>query len=374
MYRIEIKPGEENVFRTIEELATAIRNGLVTPRARIFHNASQKWLPIEFHPHYKKALQLPKTNSGESPAVSVKPVEPIRAREPLVVHELVEVDEPPPPRPTEPVKPVEPAKLVEAPRPAPKTREIEIVYTPPIEAKATAPAPVHAPPAAAPKHAAPKSVADKPLPTKPVTIEPVPVAYSSSPVAELPPVDFYESSAVESLIPVASASKARAASSRRRPMVLGSAVAVLVAGAYVVLSGAMPAHQAVADNGSRTEVAQNVSEPAHESTVASSATPDSSMKRRLASAPTPGSGPTFGPRPAPAPKHQTVASIGAMPAPAAPAPKDSVAPIEPAPVDVDVSVPAVPSADSLAPVVTTDSTAIGRILRAVGAKGGSNSR
>ena len=71
MYRIEVKPGEESVFRTIEELATAIRNGLVTPRARIFHNASQKWLPIEFHPHYKKALQLPKTNSRERPAVVV---------------------------------------------------------------------------------------------------------------------------------------------------------------------------------------------------------------------------------------------------------------------------------------------------------------
>ena len=71
MYRIEVKPGEESVFRTIEELATAIRNGLVTPRARIFHNASQKWLPIEFHPHYKKALQIPKTNSGETPAVVV---------------------------------------------------------------------------------------------------------------------------------------------------------------------------------------------------------------------------------------------------------------------------------------------------------------
>ena len=59
MYRIEVSPGEETVLRTIEELATAIRNGLVTPRSRVYHNASQKWLPIEFHPHYKKALALP---------------------------------------------------------------------------------------------------------------------------------------------------------------------------------------------------------------------------------------------------------------------------------------------------------------------------
>ena len=56
MYRIELAPGEETVFRTIEELAVAVRNGLVTTRCRIYHNASQKWLPIEFHPHYKKAL------------------------------------------------------------------------------------------------------------------------------------------------------------------------------------------------------------------------------------------------------------------------------------------------------------------------------
>ena len=59
MYRIELAPGEETVFRTLEELATAVHNGVVTPRARIYHTASQKWLPIEFHPHYKKALESP---------------------------------------------------------------------------------------------------------------------------------------------------------------------------------------------------------------------------------------------------------------------------------------------------------------------------
>jgi hypothetical protein len=35
-----------------------VRNGLVSARCRIYHNATQKWLPIEFHPHYKKALEL----------------------------------------------------------------------------------------------------------------------------------------------------------------------------------------------------------------------------------------------------------------------------------------------------------------------------
>ena len=58
MYRIELVPGEVTVFRTVEELATGVRNGLITPKARIYHSASDKWLPIEFHPHYKQALEL----------------------------------------------------------------------------------------------------------------------------------------------------------------------------------------------------------------------------------------------------------------------------------------------------------------------------
>src|SRR5215212_4260714 len=76
MYRIELAPGEETVFRTIEELAVAVRNGLVTPRCRIYHNASQKWLPIEFHPHYKQALALPAARLAE--ATAPKPSTPPR--------------------------------------------------------------------------------------------------------------------------------------------------------------------------------------------------------------------------------------------------------------------------------------------------------
>ena len=68
MYRIELAPGEETVFRTIEELAIGVRNGLVTPRCRIYHSASQKWLPIEFHPHYKQALSLPAARVAEAVA------------------------------------------------------------------------------------------------------------------------------------------------------------------------------------------------------------------------------------------------------------------------------------------------------------------
>jgi hypothetical protein len=67
MYRIELAPGEVTVFRTIEELATGVRNGVITSRARIYHGASEKWLPIEFHPHYKRVIETPAGQPVEIP-------------------------------------------------------------------------------------------------------------------------------------------------------------------------------------------------------------------------------------------------------------------------------------------------------------------
>jgi hypothetical protein len=74
MYRIELSPGEETVFRSIEELAVAIKRGVVTARARIWHHASSKWLPIQFHPHYKVALTLPLTQAALVAGPQAKPL------------------------------------------------------------------------------------------------------------------------------------------------------------------------------------------------------------------------------------------------------------------------------------------------------------
>jgi hypothetical protein len=75
MYRIELSPGEETAFRSIEELAVAIRRRIVTSRARIWHNASGKWLPIEFHPHYKIAAAMELTPADLVAGPPVKPLE-----------------------------------------------------------------------------------------------------------------------------------------------------------------------------------------------------------------------------------------------------------------------------------------------------------
>ena len=115
MYRIEFEPGDVGVFRSVEELATAIKSGVITPRARIYHQASDKWLPIEFHPHYRKALEIvasgtvPTTPPAPRPAIQLS-TEPVAAApappaaateiaepEPAVVEpEAVSAPEPPP--------------------------------------------------------------------------------------------------------------------------------------------------------------------------------------------------------------------------------------------------------------------------------------
>lgn len=76
MYRIELSPGEETAFRSIEELAVAIRRKVVTSHARIYHNATSRWLPIQFHPHYKIALTMPLTPAD---LVAGPPVAPLSA-------------------------------------------------------------------------------------------------------------------------------------------------------------------------------------------------------------------------------------------------------------------------------------------------------
>ena len=74
MYRIKLSPAKNSVFRSIEELAVAIKRGVVSPRARIYHNSSNKWLPIQFHPHYKTALSMPLSQSALVAGPPTKPL------------------------------------------------------------------------------------------------------------------------------------------------------------------------------------------------------------------------------------------------------------------------------------------------------------
>jgi hypothetical protein len=53
MYLVELRPGKEELYRTTEELAAAIRSGDVDVHSRIYHRATSKWISVTLHPQYK---------------------------------------------------------------------------------------------------------------------------------------------------------------------------------------------------------------------------------------------------------------------------------------------------------------------------------
>lgn len=54
MYLVEIETGREAIYDSVKALGAAIRRGEVGPHARIFHRTSSSWIPITFHPEYRK--------------------------------------------------------------------------------------------------------------------------------------------------------------------------------------------------------------------------------------------------------------------------------------------------------------------------------
>jgi hypothetical protein len=331
MYRIELSPGEETVFRTIEELAIGVRNGVISPRARIYHHASEKWLPIEFHPHYKKAIE---SLASKTPPTSMARTVPVGAGSaPL------------------------PAPIL-APLPAP-------IHTP-------RPTPVPASRAPMPWEAI-KAPAAMPWEATKAPAPPV-----ESPVLHLPKIAYPEVTPAEA--PVAHASPARARSGSRRPVQLAVVASVIVGCTLIVvrasarpdvpetvvapkpesISSARPALAPVnpPKSNSPRATAARATRPAMGSTAAAM-----SSTAAMTSTPGPAFAPaTIGPKPTVA-KTPVVAPAKIVAAP------DSTPAIEPAPAAVDLSLPALPQGDSLStlPKSTTESGAIGRILRAVSA-------
>ena len=73
MYLVELRPGKEELYRTGDELATAIRNGDVDMHSRIYHRATSKWISVTLHPQYKAIV-------SERPAPPAQPSLPALER------------------------------------------------------------------------------------------------------------------------------------------------------------------------------------------------------------------------------------------------------------------------------------------------------
>jgi hypothetical protein len=72
MYLVELRPGKEELYRSGDELAAAIRTGDVDGHSRIYHRATSKWISITLHPQYKAIVAerpippQPETDKGNS--------------------------------------------------------------------------------------------------------------------------------------------------------------------------------------------------------------------------------------------------------------------------------------------------------------------
>jgi hypothetical protein len=369
MYRIELASGEETVYRTIEELATAIRNGIVNPRARIYHNASQKWLPIEFHPHYKKALEIPASpahpaDSGPLRAPDFRTSGPQPAVAPTQAAPVPQPPTPVQPQPS-PVQP-QPSPVQHHPtpvqhKPAPVQHQPTPVQPHRIPAESyRAPAPHHRPPVEQHRATEPPSPTPVPIPppvpspvlqlTRPTFTPPSAQPSFGAPEAAVALEELFKPEVEEVPPSIVKPSP----SWLRGPITLGVVGIIVIVCTRVVVSAAAP--------GSET---RPLAETAPHPVMAQRTTPAPSAGDEQQ----PGvltAGPAFSP--AIVTSAQAARAAAAAPAPVKhpavePAATDSIETVDLTPAPVDL--PSVP-ADSLAPAPTpSDSGAIGRILRAV---------
>jgi hypothetical protein len=370
MYRIEVAPGEETVFRTMEELAVAIRNGLVTPRARIYHNASQKWLPIGLHPHYKKALELPAASSAHP-----KTPTPVPGKAPGKPR----VEAHTPEHPAEP-KPV--SKLpdpVMSPVMAMQhqvLRDLPVVVIPEPLPWVTRQAPAE--PSAPPRHPSPapeprasiaQSVPSQPTATVTYTPSPQPEQVPPEPVSPWPHFE-----PMEEKHPRPTARRSKRASGRPL-LLLGVAAALVLAGHY----GLRAAPSTSAGSSVDAEPEEIVSEPTESEAAAEEpAAPVTPAPAAVATPPRVTSSPArvrMTPGPAfagsvPAQPGADTAAPRAKPAVAPPTsapadPAEAAPPIAPAPVELELALPDLKT-DSIANARTKgDTMAMKKILRAL---------
>ncbi len=67
MYLVELRPGKEELYRTGDDLAAAIRRGDVDVHSRIYHRATSKWISITLHPHYKAIASMKPSAAPQTP-------------------------------------------------------------------------------------------------------------------------------------------------------------------------------------------------------------------------------------------------------------------------------------------------------------------
>ena len=305
MYRILLKSGNELVFQSLEELTRAVRSGVVSPEAQIYHQKAGRWIPITSHPHYhmaKGGASAPATppapaSSGERPAV--------RASAPQAP--VATLDKPGPARP-EDDSGSQPAATALPPR---RSRELVFVYE--------TPAPRRAHPAPISPAAELSSPPVAPAPALAAPVQPFAPSIASRVVdeeLEIPPLSLrtIEPAAISASVPERAARPGKGS----RPVRIAAAVLVAV--------GAIGAVAVAVINSSGT--------PTQTTELSASTNAPSASPAPAVSVPEPTTA-------APAPSATRAAAPASTPAPVRPAPAPATA-TAPAPAPGESAVPTAP--------------------------------
>jgi hypothetical protein len=366
MYRIELSPGEETAFRSIEELAVAIRRKVVTSRARIYHNATGRWLPIQFHPHYKIACSMPLTQADLVAGPPTAQRSTLKLDDPQAQTASAPLSAPsnrqaatqaalsawPEPKPSSPP--------VVAPTPARETPKQAAPSIAPIQLGTPAPEPRSAPKA---KRAEPSRVVEP----RPV-VEPRRVV---EPVRAAQPQRAPEPRPIEPRATESATSKRSRRRKTQRTLRIALAAAVLIACAHLAVSGASSVNGTV---GTRVRTPRQLIEAPAEALKDLTPRTVAAVMPVLQSIPLPALNPAD--KPEPVVRRATVTTTGFPNRPAtvtaalAPVPVDSSpsAEIEAAPDASPIVAPELPNAGSLTPHVvdTAAKTTFKRMLRTIG--------
>lgn len=260
MFRLRSKSGDESVFRTPEEIRSALLSGFVTPDAQIWDAALKGWVPLLEHPLYQQIAAAPpgrKSSSVKSPpSGSTKAMPPVtpptsspttaKPVQKLVIRRPGEEGKPA--APAAPVTPVQPpAPPAKAADDVPELEMIDVDLSmdeEPLSAPTLAPAPPPPPPPIPPRRPTP--------PPAPVaeTPAPAPPPRPSTPKVPAPRISGPREAPRESR-PVMSSmgSLAEEPSGSRKGLVIGAVVVILAAGgAFFGLRGKLGGSSAAPDS------------------------------------------------------------------------------------------------------------------------------
>ena len=259
MFRLRSKSGDESVFRTPEEIRSALLSGFVTPDAQIWDAALKGWVPLLEHPLYQQIAAAPpgrKSNSVKAPpsgtTKAMPPVTPPTSS-PTTAKPVQKLVIRRPGEEAKPAAPATPATPVTPPtppaKPADEVPELEMIDVDlsmdeeSLPEPTSAPAPLPPPPPPAPPRRPtppPAPVAETPAPT--------PAPRPSTPRVSAPRVTAPRE-VPEEPRPAMQSMEAMGSGGSKKGLAIGAVVVILVAGgAFFGLRGRLGGSSAAPDS------------------------------------------------------------------------------------------------------------------------------